>query len=255
MRRVAVCFMQYFRRILCGLLAVLILFFMTGCSWAGQEEENAKILRVLVEKNDYWDANGLEYQIDLAIQHFAKEYPYYKIVLEELPKPENGRAEVLQKIRTELMAGEGPDVLLLSNAYSAFEIQNPREPLLADIELAMRNGLFYDISEFYDADGWLKKEELEPVIMEAGVLDGARYVLPLRFDIPVMYVEKNRFAETGLSEELFQMGILEMIDYFTSIEDDAIVKNFFLQYVYPQFAMNMFPRLNDYENETVAVTR
>ena len=99
MRRMNCCLLQLSRRVLCGLLAVLILFFMTGCSWAGQEEKNSKILRVLVEKNDYWDTNGLEYQIELAIQHFAKEYPDYKIVLEELPKPENGRAEMLQKLQ------------------------------------------------------------------------------------------------------------------------------------------------------------
>ncbi len=247
--------LQLSRRVLCGLLSALLLFSVMGCYGEEQEAEDDKVLRILVERNDYYDTNGLEYQIELAIQRFAKEYPDYQIVLEELPKPENGRAEMLQKIRTELMAGKGPDVLLLSNAYSVFEWTNPREPLFADIELSMRNGLFYDISEFYNADTALQKGELEPVIMEAGVLDGARYVLPLRFDIPVMFVEKNRFAETGLSEDLFEMGILELIDYFVSMEDDAIASNFFLQYVYPQFAMNMFPRLFDYDKGSVAVTR
>lgn len=254
MCRINRCLLQIARRILCVFLLLVSLFSLMGCYGVVQETENNKVLRILVEKNEYGDSNGLEHQIDLAIQHFAKEYPDNQIVLEELPKPENGRAEMLQKLRTELMAGEGPDVLLFSGACSDLEVYNPREPLLADVELAMRNGLFYDISEFYDADGWLQKEELEPVIMEAGVLEEARYVLPLRFDIPVIYVEKNRFAETGLSEKLFEMGILEMIDYFTSMEDDAIVSNFFLQYVYPQFAMNMFPQLFDYENGTVAVT-
>lgn len=255
MRRMNCCLLQLSRRVLCGLLVVLILFSMAGCSWAESAEENPKVLRVIVEENMYADANGLEAQLIDAVQRFTEAHEGYRIILERLPKSENGRAEMLQKIRTELMAGEGPDILLLNNGYSDLEWNNPREPLLADVELAMRNGLFYDISEFYDADTALNKEELEPVIMEAGVLEDARYVLPLRFDIPVIYVEKNRFTETGLSEELFQMGILELIDYFVSTEDDFVVRNFFLQYIYPQFAMNMFPELFDYDKGTVAVTQ
>ena len=255
MRRMNCCLLQLSRRTLSSLLVVLMSFYITGCSWEESDEKNSKVLRVIVEENMYADANGLEAQLIDAVQRFTEAHEGYRIILERLPKPENGRAEMLQKLRTELMAGEGPDILLLNNGYSDLEWNNPREPLLADVELAMRNGLFYDISEFYDADTALNKKELEPVIMEAGVLGDARYVLPFRFDIPMMYVEKNRFAETGLSEELFQMGILELIDYFVAMEENAIASNFYLQFVYPQFAMNMFPELFDYEKGTVAVTR
>ena len=217
--------------------------------------EDSKSLRVLFDKNSYGDASGLMHQLLNATLRFEEEYEGYTVIWEELPADENGRAEMLQRIRTELMAGRGPDVLLLRNGHADLERMNPRKPLLDDMELAMRNGLFYDVSAFYDADTELKTEELQPVIMEAGVLDGERYVLPFRFDIPVMYVEKNRFAQTGLSTDIFQMNILELIDYFVSMEDHATAINFYLQYIHPQFTMNVFPRLLDYNRGIVAVTQ
>ena len=248
-------FLKLFRRILSGLLTGLVLFSLMGCHRAEPEMERPKVLRVLIEKNEKEDPSGLKYQLADAVQRFTEKHKGYRVELESLPKQGEGRTEMLQKIRAELMAGEGPDVLLLCNAYSDYDRLNPREPLLADVELAMRNGLFYDISKFYDGDTALKKEELQPVVMEAGVLDGERYVLPLRFDIPVMFVEKNRFAKIGLSTDFFEKNILDLIDYFVSTKDNAIAINFFPQDIQPQFTMNVFPQLFDYEEGTVTVTR
>lgn len=46
----------------------------------------------------------------------------------------------------------------------------------------MWNALFADLSAFYDADTELKTDELQQSIMDAGVVDGKRLVLPLGFD-------------------------------------------------------------------------
>ena len=243
------------RRGLCVILSVFLTVSLFGCHSTEPEVEDSKVLRVIMEGNAYADTNGLVWQIVDCMNRFEAEHEGYTVVVEEIPADASGRAEMLQRIRTELMAGKGPDVLLLQNAYSDLDKLNPREPFLDDMQLAMQNGLFYDISEFYDADTELKTEELQPVIMEAGVLDGERYVLPFRFDIPVMFVEKNRFAQTGLSEDIFQKNILELMDYFVSMEDHATAINFYLQWIYPQFTMNVFPQLFDYEEGTVAVTR
>ncbi len=243
------------RRGLCTILSVFLTVSLFGCDSAEPEAEDSKVLRVVMEGNDNGDTNGLIFQIIECMNRFEAEHEGYTVELETFPRDVSGRAEMLQRIRTELMAGRGPDVLLLRNAYSDYDKLNPRAPLLDDMELAMQNGLFYDISEFYDADTALKTEELQSVIMEAGMLDGARYVLPFRFDIPVMYVEKNRFAQTGLSTDIFQMNILELMDYFVSMEDHATAINFYLQWINPQFTMNVFSWLFDYDRGSVAVTR
>ena len=62
----------------------------------------------------------------------------------------------------------------------------------------MRNGLFCDIAELYDADDALGKDGLNAAVMDAGVVDGARYVLPLRYDIPVIYALNAYLEAEGL---------------------------------------------------------
>ncbi len=65
----------------------------------------------------------------------------------------------------------------------------------------MRGGLFVDVQDYYANDDALEKESLKTQIMDAGVLDGKRYILPLRFDIPVILTTPEDWARTGLSSE------------------------------------------------------
>ena len=112
--------------------------------------------------------------------------------MDYLPTNEQERAVYLQQLRTEILQGGGPDCYLLSTdntlildepeQYTYVEV----EPLFADVGPAMRNGLFYDISLLYDANDSFGKDGLNSRIMDAGMVDGKRYVLPLRYDMPVI---------------------------------------------------------------------
>lgn len=60
-------------------------------------------------------------------------------------------------------------------------------PLFSDVNQAMRIGLFKDLSALYDDDNELNKAELNQKIMDAGCVGTERYVIPLRYTMPVLF--------------------------------------------------------------------
>ncbi len=164
---------------------------LVGCS---KTEDNT--IWVVTEETSWDQMNG---QTQAVINAFAKEHPNVTIRLDILPTEEKERAAYLQQLRTQILQGGGPDAYLLptDNLLTTDTRQIYVEPLFADVMLAMKNGIFQDISALYDADDQLGKDALNTTIMDAGMLDGNRYVLPLRYDIPVIYAETAPLEEVG----------------------------------------------------------
>ena len=113
----------------------------------------------------------------------------------------------------------------------------------------MQNGLFVDISEYYDADPTLEKEELNETIMEAGVYDGKRYILPFYYDMPIAYIDVAQFEDQGGSMEWFDDGVMNL--YSEKLETGICLTN-------PSQNMhgfNFLPEIFDYENQEVLITQ
>ena len=187
-------------------------------------------------------------------RNFSNAHEDVEIVIERIPK-ENGREEVLQRLRTELMIGEGPDVLLLpALPTDNKDLIGYVEPLVPDVQQAMHNGLFLDISAYYDADTELDKDALNQDIMNVGLLDNARYVLPWCYDLPVVCVNKNAFAESGLPQDIFEYGAADLLNAVAQLEDMADVGNFRQNYCMgAPLSFNFFSELIDYETGEVSV--
>ena len=180
---------------------------------AGTTETEIPVLKVVVE--EFPDSlKQLNTQFSYVVSQFWKSKDMkVKVEVEYLPVV--GRSAALERIRTSLMAGEGPDVLILPT-NSSMDIDDEyiqlNELLIPDVNQAMHNGLFSDISELYDADTELNKEALVTTVMDAGVVNEARYTLPLFYNFPVAFVDMDQFVETGLSTEVFDSGILSLTD-------------------------------------------
>ena len=252
------------------LVSCLLAFYLSGCGQVKDPGENTKppssaatkateqekiTLRVAVEESlDGTMADAHHRFLKELQDKFSLEHREVEILIERIPR-EKGREEVLQRLRAELMMGEGPDILLLptmptdNRDYFGYV-----DPLIPDVQMAMRNGLFLDISEYYDADTALGKEALNQTVMEAGVLDDARYVLPLVYDMPVAYVVKDAFAESGVPQDVFSYGATEFLNTVAQLEDLADVGSLYQNYSTetPLF-FNFFPELIDYETGQVTV--
>ena len=243
------------KRTWAALLALVLIILMTlpGC-----KEDGPVTLRIVTESintsTDDWANVRLEQQLSKTILAYKESHENVKFVIEKIPYEGSERTNVLERLRAELMSGKGPDILLLpGNCLMLGRQGELKESLILDVNQAMRNGLFADISEYYDADTELGKESLNTTVMDAGVVDGARYVLPLRYDFPVAYVSTERFEKTGLSRDIFDGGILDFMNAAIEAEDKTAISMFFNSN--EQIFENLLPRAVDYDGQQIQLTK
>ena len=201
-------------------------------STAPQDDSNELWVVCGKDKRSGWPSIR---ELELMTEEFAKEHPDVSLRLEMIPKDE----ETFQRLRIQIMAGRGPDVILM-----------PRnEELISDPYQSMHNGLFMDISEYYDADTSFRKEDLNETIMEAGVYDGKRYIIPFYYDIPIAYIDVAQFEGQGGSMDWFDDGVMNL--YSEKLDAGICLTN-------PSQNMhgfNFLPEIFDYENQEVLITQ
>lgn len=206
---------------LLGLLLGLVQS-MAACAPVSQEKAE---LWVVTEQSTWDRMNGQLYVLEKA---YEEAHSNVDIKVDYLPTDEQERDVYLQQLRTEILQGGGPDCYLLPTDHTLI-LDEPAqytyvdvEPLFSDVDLAMRNGLFYDITELYDADDTLGKDELNTRIMDAGVVEGIRYVLPLRYDVPVIYARADVLEASGLSGKLLREDILTIMEAVLATGDPVL---------------------------------
>lgn len=197
------------KKVMALILVAALLCPLAGC---GDPEEAA--IWVVTEETTWDRMNG---QAEAVKTAFEEANPGVKVRLDILPVGEQERSAYLQKLRTQIMQGGGPDAYLLptDDQLVIGDGSNrtfPKvEPLFADVALAMENGMFRDVSQWYDADTELGKESLNAAVMDAGVLEGRRYVLPLRYDIPVIYAQTQALEEVGFDMSSLEKPLPELV--------------------------------------------
>lgn len=171
-------------------LLISMLLLLSSCAHDTDAEE--RTLWIVTEESRITD--GMNWQTQQIMKAFKKANPEVTVTLEILPNEKDHaqeRSVRLEQIRTDTLAGKGPDVYLIPNET----IMN--DPLFKDVQQAMHNGVFADISSYYDADTDLGKEDLVTEVMDGGVVNGARYVLPLRYTYPVLYTDRQLMQAAG----------------------------------------------------------
>lgn len=158
-------------------------------------------------------ANGMNGAVRAQIDAFCRAHPEASIRMDILPSEEAERAEYLRELRRKIESGAGPDLYLLPTGtvltldqplqYTYREI----EPLFPDVPAAMAAGSFADLSGYYRRDTDLGVEALNTAVMDAGVLDGARYVLPLRYTVTALYAFDEKLPDAGITPELLDQPV------------------------------------------------
>lgn len=101
------------------------------------------------------------------------------------------RESVIQQIQAQIMAGEGPDLFLLGSSTV-----HPYEHLFADIDKAMRNGIFADLNSLFDS-GRLQRQDYYAPILQAGEYSGKQMVFPLSFSAEGLLTDAELIEKTG----------------------------------------------------------
>jgi len=237
------------------LIWVLCAAFLCGCG-SEAAENSGEILWVLTEQSS---SEGMLLQAKIIAQRMEQAHAGLTVWLDVLPLEEDQRELRFQQLRTQIMAGKGPDVYLLTTGDSLvvdrsegsykWQYRTHADPLFRDIGQAMRNGLFADIEAYYSTDETLNPDSLRPDIMAAGTVEGKRYVLPLRFSVPLVATIPEGWAEYNIDPELLESGV-------TGLAAEA------LSYKIPNMAVGLllpgdltvFSQPFDYENKRLQVT-
>lgn len=177
------------------------------------------------------------------IHWYEREHPNVEIEVENPSISESTREQVIQQRRVALAAGEVPDIYL-QPSLSSIEFYSDYQLIFKDPAQSMTNGWFADISGYYNADQDLHTEELHPAVMEAGVYQGRRYILPLWYSMEVYAVRKDA-EKAGEAAELMDGGIQKFL------ESRLDVPCWNGTYVGTEWLLNYFPQVCDYQSEEV----
>ena len=238
---------------------VISLFAFIGCNAVSEFNEptldtidiTQEEMDTTTEKVELWVLainSGTGRVIQSIAERFEEEHTGVTIKISY--GPENGEeTDVwLEQIRTQIMAGEGPDLFLLpgENITSEFPIQ--------DVNQFMRAGLCLDLTEYYDNDKDLSKSAFSSAVMDAGVVDGTRYVLPLWFNFPVIYADMQQLEAHNLTIEDLQKGMSSLADLTQTLEPGAIGSDYG-DWFFNLYWMNSLSQLINYEDQAVVLEK
>lgn len=193
------------RALVLALCAALVM----GVAAQGAGAEGVDLWLVTEETTE----NGMNGAVRVQIDAFCQAHPEVSIRMDILPNKEAERAEYLQELRQKIESGAGPDLYLLPTG-TVVTLDQPMQytyrkidPLFPDVSAAMAAGSFADVSEYYQRDAELGVETLNTAVMDAGVLDGARYVLPLRYTVMALYAFDEKLPDAGITPELLDQPV------------------------------------------------
>lgn len=99
----------------------------------------------------------------------------------------------ISEIRTEMLAGGGPDVFLTEDirCFNISKYVEEVQPMLfQNPEKAMYSGTFLPLDSYIKNAKYFKPEHYNPVIMEAGKTEEGQCLLPVAYDYRVCYFEE-----------------------------------------------------------------
>lgn len=111
------------------------------------------------------------------------------VELEVLPRESVEYEAELTHLRTEIMAGGGPDVFLMSG-FGGGDRLLPEDTLFQNPEAAMKRGLFLPLDEYIENAQFMELEKLHSKVMDAGCCEGKRYILPMFYRISFGWAHK-----------------------------------------------------------------
>lgn len=149
------------------------------------------------------------YELENYLKATGVETEYEFLVL---PDNTEDRETELTRLRTEIMAGEGPDAFILNATIPGYvtdlSTMEPTEALFPNVEKSMYSHLFLDVEEMVQNSETIDLANCNPTVMDVGVTSGGRFLLPLTYTFSVhifdtAHLNDPNFTFTSL-EELLQ---------------------------------------------------
>ena len=181
------------KKIFIALIPILLLFMqLTACSPNSEsishiESEDIKpvIINICVDLPNTYSKT---------IWDFFAAFPGvgsdYEILIETIPEEESERENVLKRIRTEILAGKGPDVFLCTSDLPFYH----HSPLFPFPRQVMENNLFLPLDEYIKQAEYMEWDKLLPSVMDAGSNKDGQFLLPLTYNMKIFLLDKEEHS-------------------------------------------------------------
>ncbi len=126
-----------------------------------------------------------------AIKLFKEQYPHVNVKVELFRIDQSDSGALIEeqygkRMSTELLAGEGPDVVFLDAQY------------FDNIDKLAASGYFADLNPFLEADPDFDADSYYQPLFDAGLVDGKRAFVPHRFRVYSYVSSEERLRAVGI---------------------------------------------------------
>ena len=113
------------------------------------------------------------------------------------------------KLTTDLLTGEGPDIIFIDGKT------------FPSIRKVMTSGVFCDLNELIEKDGEFNLSDYNKTIMDSGVYNGKRCLIPWYYELPMLITTKSMTEVNGISTHKLNSwdGFMEEIRKFASLDE------------------------------------
>lgn len=125
-----------------------------------------------------------------------------------LPPSGSERAIELERLRTEIMSGEGPDVFVVN-------LNRLGEKLFPIAEREMEQGLFLTLDPYMADAQYMDWDALTPVVMQAGRTAEGQQLLPMTYTFPVTYYDDAAVHDTPSAA----------LTWSAMLDEDGVLRN------------------------------
>lgn len=190
-------------------LLVLILIFSPGCSNTERINTNGTYTQVHAESAkkssgpkavsilvDLIDGGGPPDAITKTLNEvpgYGKDF-IYKI--ETIPQIGEDRDSAITRVRTEILAGKGPDLFLCSQKIYGVNAGPEEMPLFKFPVQSMSNHIFLPLDGYIDEAQYIDWNSLQPVVMDAGRNEEGQQIIPLAYTFQVTLFDNSYTPNT-----------------------------------------------------------
>ena len=146
-------------------------------SWFETPEDTGKL-------EIYSPGNLYSSLLNPAIEIFKQLYPEIEVSYEIL-----SNEEYETRIRTEIPAGKGPDLVLMTDTT------------FPDVYKTMQTDLFEDLNPYFGTDEEIALSVFVKPVMDAGLMNGKRVLAPLNYEMSILMTSQSILDELGMTAE------------------------------------------------------
>lgn len=195
--------MKKFITMVLSLIILSILFLATSCSGSRDDTQD-----VIGGKIVMYAAPGDNVQSEIR-NIVRSKYPNVEFQVVSF----NNADEFKSRLLTELMAGEGPDVIVLSPSTKKGSIT------IETMRKLVESGVFCDLEPYISKDESINLSEYNETVLNSGVINGKRYFIPIAYDVPIFWTANSILEENNIKDEIANWTLKDMADFAVQFKE------------------------------------